>query len=74
MRVASNRTDLSRSASIPLTGRYVALESKRMVVIQGNDGLYVLRPSSEVRAYKWLVALSQYCFMAPTMEGMTYFQ
>nr|CAB3263065.1 uncharacterized protein LOC100187308 [Phallusia mammillata] len=69
MRVATTRANLAQSTAIPLTNRYVSIERKRIVVIQGNDGLYALRASGGIQAYEWLLAFSQFCFVAPSMEG-----
>ena len=45
------------------------MPEKKLVAIEDNSSSVVIKAPSEVRAHKWFMTLSQYCFVAPTMEG-----
>ena len=56
-------------AAIPLKNRYISMPGKRLIAVQGGHNSLVLKCTSEVLAHQWFMTLSQYCFVAPMMEG-----
>ncbi|CAK8672536.1 unnamed protein product [Clavelina lepadiformis] len=69
LRIAASRKTRNQHQTISLSNHYIAKEAKKMVALYGNPKVYVIKSSSEVRAHEWLLALSQYCYIAPIMEG-----
>ena len=64
---ASNRTQPVTNRS--LQNQFISMPEKKIVAIEDNLSCLAIKSSTEVKAHKWFMTLSQYCFVAPTMEG-----
>ena len=56
---------------VDLAEALVSMQNHRIIKIESKSGLpiRIFRASSEIRANKWLLALSRYSLVVPTGEG-----
>nr|XP_002131479.1 uncharacterized protein LOC100187308 isoform X1 [Ciona intestinalis]XP_026690642.1 uncharacterized protein LOC100187308 isoform X1 [Ciona intestinalis] len=69
LRISTSRETRNQANVVALASRFVCMETKRNVAIQDGASTFVIRAPSDTSALKWLLILSQYCFVAPIMEG-----
>ena len=67
--MATSGLKRSEAATKPLQNNYISMPGKRLVAIEDNWSCVVIKAPNEARAHQWFMALSQYCFAAPTMAG-----
>ena len=67
--ICPSKQQRNRQTTTSLADSFISITGKRCIVIENQrDGL-IIRTNSEVQAQKWLMVLSQYCFVAPSIEG-----
>ena len=70
MYIASGKESNENRVTISLKKKYVSMPRKKIVAIHGGPKTLLIRSTSEIDAYHWMMALSQYCYVAPMMDGM----
>ena len=69
LNVAPSRGQRKQFKSKSLKDCYVSMPSKKQVAIENQTSLITIKAPTEARAHQWFMTLSQYCFVAPMMEG-----
>lgn len=72
MTIAHSRDKRDKQITVSLKKRYISMPRKRIVAIQGGPNTILLKCSSEIQAHQWLMTLSQYSYLAPSMEGKSF--
>ena len=63
----------NQQVTISLKDRYISMPGKRLIAVQGGHNSLLIKSTTEVLAHQWFMTLSQYCFVAPMMEGTLLF-
>ena len=56
--------------TISLKKKYISMPRKKIVAVHGGPRNLLIKSSSEITAHHWFLSLSQYCYVAPMMDGM----
>ena len=67
--VSPNKDKRTQKVTIPLKNRYISMPGKRLIAIQGGHNSLLVKCGTEVLTHQWFMTLSQYCYVAPMMEG-----
>ena len=67
--VTTSRENKDDQVTISLKRRFLSMPRKKVIVVHGGPSNLLIKCSTEIQTYQWTMALSQYCYIAPTMEG-----
>ena len=69
MYISPGKESKVNRVTVSLKKKYVSMPRKKIVAVHGGPRTLLIKATSEVDAYHWLMTLSQYCYLAPMMDG-----
>ena len=58
-----------KRVTVSLKKKYVSMPRKKIVALHGGPRTLFIKSTSEIEAHHWLMTFSQYCYVAPMMDG-----